>query len=85
MKHRIKTIILGLQIFLGRRSLSSIGQEDLDDAAPPPSPPTPLFRSKEFIGGRLDLFGVLFIIFLSSYLSAFFVYLSFCPTVKYDK
>ena len=27
--------------------------------------PPPLLRSEEFIGGRLDVFGVLFIIFLS--------------------
>ena len=38
--------------------------------------PPPLLRSEEFIGGRLDVFGLLFIIFLFSYLSAFFVFLS---------
>ena len=34
--------------------------------------PPPPFRSKEFIGVCLDVFGVLYIIFLSTYLSAFF-------------
>ena len=33
-----------------------------------------------FVGGAADVFWVLFIIFLSSYLSTFFVYFSFCPS-----
>ena len=48
----------GLQIILDHRSLSSIGQKILMILPPHPSPP-PLFWSKEFIGGRLDVFGVL--------------------------
>ena len=69
-----QTIILGRQIFLDHRSLISIGQKILMILHPPFL--IPLFQFKEFVGGRLNVFGVLFIIFLSSYLSAFFVFLS---------
>ena len=38
---------------------------------PPPPSLSPLLRSHSYIGGRLDVFCVLFIVFSSSYLSAF--------------
>ena len=48
-----QTIILGLQIFLDKRSLSSVGQKIL--VILPPSP-SPLVLSYLSIGGRLDVF-----------------------------
>ena len=48
-----QTIILGLQIFLDKRSLSSLGQKILVTLPPSPSPLVLPYLS---IGGHLDVF-----------------------------
>ena len=68
------TIILGLNIVLDHRSSKTINQKILM-TLPPPLPP-PLFRYQEFIGGRLDIFWVLFIALLTFLPFYLFVVLS---------
>ena len=73
-----QTITLSLQIFLDYRSLSSIGQKILMIHTPAQFPIRPFYDLRS----SLEVVWMFpeFIIFFSSYLSSFFVYLSFCPS-----